>query len=79
MLARMLRHGRRVQSFLALGKRPELLFQGQVLFAGFGRAAHAGETMVFGGHRAVFGGIDHGVLPRVPRSAGGAGGKGVGR
>jgi len=32
----MLRHRRRVQSFLALGKRPELLFQGQVLFAGFG-------------------------------------------
>ncbi len=35
-LARMLRHRRRVQSFLAIGKRPELLFQGQVLFAGFG-------------------------------------------
>src|SRR2546423_7003688 len=81
----MLRHRRRVQSFLALGKRPELLFQGQVLFAGFGRAAHAGEAMVFGGHRPIFGGIDHGVLPRSwcpptrPRSAGGAGGNGVGR
>ena len=62
----MLRHRRRVQPLLALGKRPELLFQGQVLFAGFGRAAHAGEAMVFGGHRAVFGGIDHGVLPRGP-------------
>jgi len=66
----MLRHRRRVQSFLALGKRPELLFQAQVLFAAFGRPAHAGKAMVFGGHRPVFGGVDHCVLPReshVPR------------
>src|SRR5262245_11510559 len=62
----MLRHRRRVQSFLALGKRPELLFQGQVLFARLRRAAHAGEAMVFGSHRAIFGGIDHHVLPRDP-------------
>src|SRR5512133_2969522 len=62
----MLRHRRRVQSFRALGKHPELLFQLQVLFAGFGRAAHAGKAMVFGGHRAIFGRVDHDVLPRGP-------------
>ena len=62
----MLRHRRPLRAFLALGKRPELLFQGQVLFARFGRAAHAGEAMVFGSHRPIFGGIDHRVLPRGP-------------
>jgi len=62
----MLRHRRPLQAFLALGKRPELLFQGQVLLARFGRAAHTGEAMVFGGHRPIFGGIDHRVLPRGP-------------
>jgi len=62
----LLRHRRPLQAFLALGKRPELLFQGQVLLARFGRAAHTGEAMVFGGHRPIFGGIDHRVLPRDP-------------
>jgi hypothetical protein len=65
-LAHLRRHGWRAQAFLALGKRPESLFQAQMLFAGLGRAAHAGEAMVFGGHRAIFGGIHHRVLPRAP-------------